>query len=68
MTLDPAADITDVYAFVSYNTATWRAPPVTEGELILTRDPPRSQLGPNYFAFDDNVLYSSTSTTQGRRR
>ncbi len=50
--LDHAADITDFFAFVSYeapNTVTF----------LLNVDPflePGN--GPNYFPFDDNVLYT----------
>lgn len=59
MTLDPAADITDVYAFVSYDAANVARP---RGErmvtLILNAVPSQEpSSGPNYFAFDDDVLY-----------
>ncbi len=50
--LDTKADITDIYAFVSYDDP-------TKVTLILNVDPllePGN--GPNYFPFDDNVLYS----------
>ena len=59
MTLDPAADITDVYAFVSYDTANLaRASADRKVTLILNVIPAQEpSSGPNYFAFDDNVLY-----------
>jgi len=59
MTLDPAADITDVYAFVSYDTANLaRAAGDRKVTLILNVIPAQEpSSGPNYFAFDDNVLY-----------
>jgi hypothetical protein len=50
--LDHAADITDLYAFVSYDDP-------TKVTMILNVDPllePGN--GPNYFPFDDNVLYT----------
>lgn len=59
MTLDPAADITDVYAFVSYDAANV-ARPVGERmvTMILNAVPAQEpSSGPNYFAFDDDVLY-----------
>src|SRR5262245_61087236 len=59
MTLDPAADITDVYAFVSYDDANV-ARPVGERRVTLIMNVVPGQepgSGPNYFAFDDNVLY-----------
>src|SRR5262245_56867765 len=59
MALDPAADITDVYAFVSYDEAN-----LTRGRahrrvtfimnVIPGQDPSD---GPNYFNFDDEVAY-----------
>src|SRR5437762_463805 len=59
MTLDPAADITDVYTFVSYDTANLaRASADRKVTLILNVIPAQEpSSGPNYFAFDDNVLY-----------
>src|SRR5436853_3168428 len=59
MTLDPAADITDVYAFVSYDTANLaRVSADRKVTLILNVIPAQEpSSGPNYFAFDDNVLY-----------
>src|SRR5262249_5601231 len=59
MTLDPGADITDVYAFVNYDTANV-ARPVGERKVTLIMNVVPGQepgAGPNYFAFDDNVLY-----------
>jgi len=50
--LDRAADITDVYAFVSYDDA-------SKVTFLLNVDPllePGN--GPNYFPFDDNILYA----------
>ncbi len=50
--LDRAADITDIYAFVSYDDP-------SKVTMILNVDPllePGN--GPNYFPFDDNILYS----------
>ena len=50
--LDHAADITDFYAFVSYEDP-------TKVVLILNVDPLlEPSNGPNYFPFDPNVLYS----------
>ena len=59
MTLDPAADITDVYFFTSYDAANLGR---TGGDrrvtMILNAVPGQEPgSGPNYFAFDDNVLY-----------
>ncbi len=49
--LDPAADNTDVYAFRS-----WENP--SKVVLILNVNPGQDPAdGPNYFNFDDNVLY-----------
>lgn len=50
--LDHKADITDIYAFVSYDDP-------SKVTLIMNVDPllePGN--GPNYFPFDDNVLYT----------
>jgi hypothetical protein len=50
--LDNKADITDVYAFVSYDDP-------TKVTLILDVDPfLEPSNGPNYFPFDPNVLYA----------
>jgi hypothetical protein len=57
--LDPAADNTDVYAFVSYDPANLARSPeerrVTFIANVLPGQDPAD--GPNYFAFDDEVLY-----------
>ena len=60
MTLDPAADISDVYAFVSYDAANVaRAPADRKATLIMNVVPSQEpSSGPNYFAFDDDVLYA----------
>jgi hypothetical protein len=57
--LDPAADITDVYAFVSYDDANLqRAPADRKVTLILNVIPGQEPgSGPNYYAFDDAVRY-----------
>ena len=50
--LDHKADITDIYAFVSYNDA-------SKVTFLLNVDPllePGN--GPNYFPFDDKILYA----------
>src|SRR2546422_8201915 len=59
MTLDPAADITDVYFFTSYDQANLsRAGRDRRVTMILNAVPGQEPgSGPNYFAFDDNVLY-----------
>lgn len=59
MTLDPGADITDVYAFVSYDAANLaRAAKDRKVTLILNVVPGQEPgAGPNYFSFDDDVLY-----------
>ena len=59
MALDPAADITDVYAFVSYDQANLnRAPQNRKVTFIMNVIPGQEPgSGPNYFAFDDNVRY-----------
>jgi hypothetical protein len=58
MTLDPAADITDVYAFVSYDPANLPPNPASRVTLIMNVVPGQEpSSGPNYFAFDDSVLY-----------
>ena len=60
MTLDPAADITDVYAFTSYDAANLaRQPQDRRVTLIMNVIPSQEpSSGPNYFAFDDDVLYA----------
>lgn len=57
--LDPAADITDVYAFVSYDQANLnRAPEDRKVTFIMNVIPGQEPgAGPNYFSFDDNVRY-----------
>lgn len=50
--LDTKADITDIYAFVSYDDP-------TKVTMILDVDPLLAPgNGPNYFPFDDNILYA----------
>src|SRR6516225_7867468 len=58
--LDPSADNTDVYAFVSYDAANLaRAPADRRVTFILNVNPGQDPSdGPNYFNFDDDVLYS----------
>ncbi|HVP29531.1 MAG TPA: DUF4331 domain-containing protein [Myxococcota bacterium] len=60
MTLDPGADISDVYAFVSYDAANLRrAPGDRKATLVMNVVPSQEpSSGPNYFAFDDDVLYA----------
>jgi Domain of unknown function (DUF4331) len=60
MTLDPAADITDVYAFVSYDAANVAAPLASRKVTLIMNVIPSQEpgAGPNYYAFDDNVLYA----------
>src|SRR5262249_8071688 len=57
--LDPAADITDVYAFVSYDQANLARPPADRKVTLIMNVIPGQEpsSGPNYYAFDDNVLY-----------
>jgi len=59
MTLDPAADISDVYAFVSYDAANLARPPAERRVTLVMNVVPSQEpsSGPNYFAFDDDVLY-----------
>jgi hypothetical protein len=58
--LDPAADNTDVYAFVSYDAANLARPPADRRvTFILNVNPGQDPSdGPNYFNFDDEVLYA----------
>src|SRR5437899_7220667 len=60
MTLDPAADITDVYAFTSYDAANVAAPLQNRKVTLVMNVIPGQEpgAGPNYYAFDDNVLYA----------
>jgi hypothetical protein len=59
MTLDPAADITDVYAFVSYDPANLERVPADRKVTFIMNVIPGQEpgSGPNYYAFDDNVLH-----------
>jgi hypothetical protein len=56
---DPAADITDVYAFVSYDAENLaRAPKDRKVTLIMNVNPGQNPAdGPNYFNFADDVVY-----------
>src|ERR1700756_1245323 len=58
--MDPAADNTDVYAFVSYDAANLaRAPADRRVTFILNVNPGQDPSdGPNYFNFNDKVLYA----------
>src|SRR5215467_12586375 len=58
--LDPAADNTDVYAFVSYDAANLaRSPDERKVTFIMNVLPGQDPGdGPNYFNFDDEVLYA----------
>jgi len=60
--LDPAADNTDVYAFVSYDAANLPRTsndPNRKVTFILNVNPGQDPSdGPNYFNFDDDVLYT----------
>jgi len=60
ISMDPAADNTDVYFFVSYDAANLaRAPADRKVTLILNVNPGQDPSdGPNYFNFDDEVLYT----------
>ena len=57
--LDPAADLTDVYAFVSYDAANLARPAAERRVTLILNVVPGQEpsAGPNYFAFDDDVLY-----------
>jgi hypothetical protein len=57
--LDPAADNTDVYAFVSYDSANLaRSADARKVTFIMNVNPGQDPSdGPNYFNFDDTVLY-----------
>lgn len=59
ITFDPAADITDVYLFASYDAENLARPSgdrkVTAIMNVVPGQEPGS--GPNYFSFDDAVLY-----------
>jgi len=56
---DPTADITDVYAFVSYDQANLdRTPAQRRVTLIMNVIPGQNPAdGPNYFNFGDDVVY-----------
>jgi hypothetical protein len=60
MTLDPAADISDVYAFVSYDADNLRRAPADRKLTLVMNVVPGQEpsSGPNYYAFDDDVLYA----------
>jgi hypothetical protein len=60
ISMDPAADNTDVYAFVSYDAANLaRAPADQRVTFILNVNPGQDPSdGPNYFNFADDVLYA----------
>jgi hypothetical protein len=57
--LDPAADTTDVYAFVSYDAANLARPPDQRRVTFIVNVNPGQDPadGPNYFNFDDDVSY-----------
>jgi hypothetical protein len=59
MALDPAADITDVYAFVSYDAANLARPAAERKVTLIMNVIPGQEpgSGPNYYSFDDNVRY-----------
>ncbi len=59
MTLDPGADISDVYAFTSYDAANLARSAAERAVTLIMNVVPSQEpsSGPNYFAFDDNVLY-----------
>jgi hypothetical protein len=58
--MDPAADNTDVYAFVSYDAANLAAAPANRKvTFILNVNPGQDPSdGPNYYSFGDDVLYT----------
>jgi hypothetical protein len=57
--LDPAADLTDVYAFVSYDADNLARPPAERRvTFIMNVNPGQNPAdGPNYFNFADDVIY-----------
>jgi len=57
--LDPAADLTDVYAFVSYDDDNLkRAPADRRVTFVMNVNPGQNPAdGPNYFNFADDVVY-----------
>jgi hypothetical protein len=58
--MDPAADNTDVYAFVSYDLANLnRAPDDRKVTFIMNVNPGQDPAdAPNFYNFDDSVLYT----------
>ena len=58
--LEPAADNTDVYAFVSYDAANLARPPAERKVTFIMNVNPGQDPGdgPNYFSFDDEVRYA----------
>ena len=58
--LDPAADNTDAYAFVSYDAANVARDPAKRRVTFIENVSPGQDPsdGPNYFNFDDPVLYT----------
>jgi uncharacterized protein DUF4331 len=60
MALDPGADISDVYAFVSYDAANLARPAEERKVTLIMNVVPGQEpgSGPNYFSFDDHVLYT----------
>src|SRR5262245_4913821 len=68
--LDPAADNTDVYAFVSYDAANLaRSPDNRRVTFIMNVNPGQDPGdGPNYFNFDDEVLYAINIDNDGDGR
>ena len=67
MALDPAADITDVYAFVSYDDVNMsRGGAHRRATFIMNVIPGQDPAdGPNYFNFDDKVRYAFHLDTNG---
>jgi Domain of unknown function (DUF4331) len=59
MTLDPAADISDFYAFVGYDPANLARPAADRTVTFIMNVVPGQEpsSGPNYYTFDDTVLY-----------
>jgi len=57
--LDPGADLTDVYAFVSYDAANLARPPAERRVTFIMNVIPGQNPadGPNYFNFADDVVY-----------
>src|SRR6187431_2842148 len=60
MTLDPAADISDFYAFVSYDDANLNRAAADRRVTFIMNVVPSQEpsSGPNYFGFDDTVVYA----------